>query len=149
MSVDNLFQRDNKYKSIVDQATDNIESASRSDYHGGGSLKSSMANVTNKNKSHRKLTRGSSVTSLYSQEKERKSVSIRRSRSKANTMRGRDSSMGATSDETTQSLERMYTFNLSRVQKPKNDAKAKMAGKKDGPNISGVPAGEDAIDIQP
>lgn len=53
------------------------------------------------NKSVRKLTRGSSVTSLYSQEKERKSVSIRRSRSKANTMRGRDSSMGATSDDTT------------------------------------------------
>ena len=100
MSVENLFQRDNKYKSIVDQATDNIESTSRGDYH-GGSLKSSMANVTNQNKSQRKLTRGSSVTSLYSQEKERKSVSIRRSRSKANTMRGRDSSMGATSDETT------------------------------------------------
>ncbi len=64
MSVENLFQRDNKFKSIVDQATDNVESTSRGDYH-GGSLKSSMANVTNQ-KSQRKLTRGSSVTSLYS-----------------------------------------------------------------------------------
>ena len=42
----------------------------------------------------------------------------------------------------------MYTFNLSRVQKPQNGPKGKGA-KKEGPNVSGVPAGEDAIDIQP
>ena len=42
----------------------------------------------------------------------------------------------------------MYTFNLSRVQKPQNGQKGKGA-KKEGPNVSGVPAGEDAIDIQP
>jgi len=66
-----------------------VENTSRDDYQ-GASLKSSMQT---QQKSIRKLTRGSSVTSLYSQEKERKSVSIRRSRSKANTMRaGRDSS---------------------------------------------------------
>ena len=96
----------------------------------------------------RKLNRGSSVTSLYSQEKERKSVSIRRSRSKATTVRGRDSSLTGNSDDTTQSLERMYTFNLSRVQKQPNSGKAKPgANKKDTP--IGVPAGEDAIDIKP
>ena len=76
-----------------------MENTSRDDYQ-GASLKSSMQT---QQKSQRKLTRGSSVTSLYSQEKERKSVSIRRSRSKGNmTMRGgRDTSAAATSDETT------------------------------------------------
>ena len=100
MSVENLFQRDNKFRSIVDQAAnENVESTSRDDYQGGASLKSSIANVgSTQQKSQRKLTRGSSVTSLYSQEKERKSVSIRRSNSKANTMRGRDSSLAATSE---------------------------------------------------
>jgi len=98
MSIEELFKRDDKYKSIVEQATDNLENTSRDDYQ-GNSLKSSLHQA----QSVRKLTRGSSVTSLYSQEKERKSVSIRRSRSKANTttMRGRDSSLGVTSDETT------------------------------------------------
>ena len=61
------------------------------------------------------MTRGNSVTSLYSQEKERKSVSIRRSRSKTKSMQGRASSMAGNSDDTTQSLERMYTFNLSHM----------------------------------
>lgn len=94
MSVEELFSRDSKLKSIVDQATDNNENNS-SDHYQGLSLKSSMQQP------RRKLNRGSSVTSLYSQEKERKSVSIRRSRSKATTVRGRDSSLGGNSDDTT------------------------------------------------
>jgi len=92
MSVDELFQRDCKFKSIIDQSVENADNTIRDDYIGGHSLKNSMRAP---DQSGRKLTRGSSVTSLYSQEKERKSVSIRRSRSKANTMRGtggRDSS---------------------------------------------------------
>ena len=40
----------------------------------------------------------------------------------------------------------MYTFNLSRSQKPGGSKGAKGA-KKDGP--AGVPSGEDAIDIRP
>ena len=78
------------------------------------------------------MTRGSSVTSLYSQEKERKSVSIRRSRSKPSPVRGgRDQSNAATSEETTQSLERMYTFNLSRVQKSTTQPASFVGGAKD------------------
>ena len=74
-------------------------------------------------------------------------MSIRRSRSKTNSMIGRTSSVGAaTSDDTTQSLERMYTFNLSHMQKQVGGKNAKSA-KKDSP--AGVPAGEDAIDIRP
>ena len=105
---------------------------SRDDYQ-GASLKSSMQSKKQviggsknqgklyKNGSKKKLIRGSSVTSLYSQEKERKSVSIRRSRSKPSTTRsGRDQSNA--SEELTQSLERMYTFNLSRVQKANSTA---------------------------
>ena len=122
MAVDELFTRDSKFKSsIVDQVQDSYimeNTTSKDDYQGGSSLKSSIVQPSSShNKSQRKLNRGSSVTSLYSQEKERKSVSIRRSRSKAsNTVRGRDSSMASChSDDTTKSLERMYTFNLSRV----------------------------------
>lgn len=62
-------------------------------------------------------------------------------------MRGRDSSIAATSDETTQSLERMYTFNLSRVQKTTTKGKSVNGAKKDGP--AGIPNGEDVIDVRP
>ena len=69
------------------------------------------------------MTRGSSVTSLYSMEKERKSISIRRSKSR--TGRGRESSVAADSEDSThKSLERMYTFNLSKTTKA-NRLKAK------------------------
>ena len=151
MSIDELMHRDGaanthhgKVKgSIIDHTvTDTQGNDSRDDYQGNASLKSSMI----KQNRVRKLTRGHSVTSLYSQEKERKSVSIRRSRSKTNSMQGRASSVAANSDDTTQSLERMYTFNLSHMQKQAN-AKNGKGAKKDSP--AGVPAGEDAIDIRP
>ena len=61
-------------------------------------------------------------------------------------MRGRDSSQAANSDDTTQSLERMYTFNLSRVQKQASQKNMK-GGKKEGAN--GMPVVEDVIDIRP
>lgn len=151
MSIDELMHRDGaanthhgKVKgSIIDHTvTDTQGNDSRDDYQGNASLKSSMI----KQNRVRKLTRGHSVTSLYSQEKERKSVSIRRSRSKTNSMQGRASSVAANSDDTTQSLERMYTFNLSHMQKQAN-AKNGKGAKKDSP--AGVPAGEDAIDSRP
>ena len=50
MSVEELFARDNKFKSIVDQAQDSyIENTSRTDYQGGQSqsLKSSMMQTNN------------------------------------------------------------------------------------------------------
>ena len=73
------------------------------------------------------MTRGSSVTSLYSMEKERKSVSIRRSKSRGQTGRGRESSAAADSEDSThKSLERMYTFNLSKTTKA-----ARLKSKKD------------------
>ena len=61
--------------------------------------------------------RGSSVTSLYSQEKERKSVSIRRSRSRTVESNLRENSTARSEDPTHKSLERMYTFNLSNIDK--------------------------------
>ena len=66
------------------------------------------------------LTRGSSVTSLYSIEKERRSVSIRRSRSRGHI--GRDTKSQANNDQDTthKSLERMYTFDLSKASKLKS-----------------------------
>ena len=134
LSIEDLFARDSKLKSLVDQATENLENTSKDDYQGGISLKSSITQP------RKKLNRGSSVTSLYSQEKERKSVSIRRSKSKVQSQRGRDSSLAGLSDDTTKSLERMYTFNLSRVSKQAN-AKAK-----GGANDKGNPS---AIDIRP
>ena len=59
--------------------------------------------------------------------------------------------MGANSDDTTKSLERMYTFNLSRIQK---QAVAKLTSKtttstKGDTTPAGVPSGEDAVDIKP
>ena len=153
MSIEDLMERDNKNNtankvkgSIIDHSViDNTQNNdSIADYQGNASMKSSMMIQPNR---ARKLTRGNSVTSLYSQEKERKSVSIRRSRSKTNSVVGRTSSMGgANSDDTTQSLERMYTFNLSHMQK-QVPTKTGKGAKKDSP--AGVPAGEDAIDIRP
>ena len=54
--------------------------------------------------------------------------------------------MAGNSDDTTQSLERMYTFNLSHMQKQVS-VKNNKGAKKESP--AGVPAGEDAIDIRP
>lgn len=67
----------------------------------------------------KRLIRGSSVTSLYSQEKDRKSVSIRRSRSRTVESGGKPeiTSRAASEDPTHKSLERMYTFNLSTFDK--------------------------------
>ena len=65
----------------------------------------------------------------------------------ANSNRDRDSSMGANSDDTTQSLERMYTFNLSRTTRKlstnsKNKGEKKVLGKPEMPPNEGI------IDIQ-
>lgn len=60
-------------------------------------------------------------------EKERKSISIRRSKSRGQTGRGRESSAAADSEDSThKSLERMYTFNLSKTTKA-----ARLKSKKD------------------
>ena len=85
------------------------------------------------------MTRGSSVTSLYSIEKERKSISIRRSKSRGQTGRGRESAMATESEDSThKSLERMYTFNLSKTTKTARLKAKKQA--KDGGNPANVRA---------
>ena len=65
----------------------------------------------------------------------------------ANSNRDRDSSMGANSDDTTQSLERMYTFNLSRTAR-KPSANSKIKGEKKQLNKPEMPTNEGIIDIQ-
>ena len=58
------------------------------------------------------------MSSLYSMEKERRSISIRRSKSRGQTGRINRESQGAESEDSThKSLERMYTFNLSKTTK--------------------------------
>ena len=60
------------------------------------------------------------MTSLYSIEKERRSVSIRRSRSRGHTGRDTKSQTNDDQDTTHKSLERMYTFDLSKASKLKS-----------------------------
>jgi hypothetical protein len=98
------------------------------------------------------------MTSLYSQEKDRKSVSIRRSRSRTVESGGKPeiSQRAASEDPTHKSLERMYTFNLSTLdkqtklkQKLKEKETRKTAVMKDKVDGSAVKADLDGLKSEP
>lgn len=104
----------------------------------------------------KRLIRGSSVTSLYSQEKERKSVHIRRSRSRTFEQGKRELSAPASGDDQThKSLERMYTFNLSTFDKQtklkqklkEKERKGALRDKIDGPLVQAKSKEEEKPDI--
>ena len=137
-SVQEILTKDTKQKSLLD--ANNPESVvdltvreAQEDYNN-----LTMTSKLTQTKHKRGLTRGSSVTSLYSLEKERRSVSIRRSRSRRQSGRDSKSQVNEDQDTTHKSLERMYTFDLSKASKLSR-SKGKRE-KKPNPDAADTPA---------